>query len=209
MKQPPELFINKKVIDMKKTVSMILALAMLLTSGFSTTVLADEGHPSFPQTGVFPVIPETGANGDAPDLFSSLAGFFGGLLGGIVSSVVQTEDFGENEDDIVTVFDGCGFWESGDLKMEIVFQDGYYKVAIQENGTELSYLCVLDKMIDKGVEYSRLTGIGTGDMELDAVHPDHGQSVFIWDIGTDMLVWLRDDNPALFTRIIDSPDGNQ
>lgn len=90
------------------------------------------------------------------------------------------EDFG-GEFPADEYFNGT-FWESGDLKLEAVWQDGYYKIAILDGETELSYLCYLDE------ETGCLTGIGTGVEEFDEEQPDHGIGLFYIDDDGN-LVW--------------------
>ena len=153
-----------------------------------------------------------------------LMDFLGGLLGGTeesgesglsgLLSLFGGADvkFGGEEagDDwayegIVSIFDGT-FWESGELKMEIVFQDGYYKAAIQDGERELSYLCEYDEFEEDDRSYDRLTGIGTGDEEMDAAQPDRGRAEFIWNYWTQELTWQRDGEKIVFTQIIDPLD---
>ena len=82
----------------------------------------------------------------------------------------------------VDVYFNGTFWESGDLKLEAVWQDGYYKIAILDGERELSYLCYLDE------ETGCLTGIGTGVEEFDEEQPDHGIGLFYIDDDGN-LVW--------------------
>ena len=89
---------------------------------------------------------------------------------GAEPSETEEEDIG-GEFLVDEYFNGT-FWESGDLMLDVVWQDGYYKVAIMDGETELSYLCYLDE------ETRCLTGIGTGVAEFDEEQPDHGIGLF-------------------------------
>ena len=185
---------------MKKVLSLILALAVLLACAVLPAG-AEEG-PVFPDM-IGEILENTGDAGGI-GLMDMLGGFFGGFG----NNTVTEEDSDSYSEGIITSFDGT-FWESGDLKMEICYQDGYYKVAILEDGTELSYLCAFDEIIEDDTGYGRLTGIGTGDPETDGTQPDHGQTVFIWNYFTEEITWQRESGEIVFMRIIDPLDGSK
>ena len=148
---------------------------------------------------------EGGDNGNAGML--GLVSLYGGLNGASMSfGGDESEDWaGEG---IISAFDST-YWECGDLKMEIVFQDGYYKVAVLEGDTELSYLCKYEENTEGEELEAKLIGIGTGDEEMNAVQLDHGITEFIWDVWHENLIWNRNGEALVFTRIIDPLDESE
>lgn len=141
---------------------------------------------------------------------SGLLGLFGGLTEGAEESSEWT---GEEDQDyeIETIFNNT-YWESGELEMVSVWQDGYYKVAIQDGDTELSYLCTAGDYVDEAeqVQFSVLRGIGAGDEETTAAQADHGEGTFLYDWRTDEIIWTKPDGTrTVFTHIIDPLDNSQ
>ncbi len=104
------------------------------------------------------------------------------------------------------IFNGTE-WESGDLHLTIVWQDGYYKAVVTENGEEKwVYLCEYGDYIDEAAEamFSSLTGIGTGDEELTEKQEDHGQAAFYYNFITEEMVWKKaDGTDVIFTQAAD------
>ena len=112
-------------------------------------------------------------------------------------------DDGEEGFMIDEIFNGTE-WESGDLHLTIVWQDGYYKAVVKERGEEKwVYLCEYGDYIDEAAEamFSCLTGIGTGDEELTETQEDHGQAAFYYNFITEEMVWQKaDGTDVIFTQ---------
>lgn len=134
---------------------------------------------------------------------------FGSMMGGGEGMTVEWNEEGDSQSvEIDMSFNGT-YWENGNLKLEAVFQDGYYKVAITGGETELSYLCEYEELVDEaqGAQFSALRGIGTGDAEQDKTQPDKGQATFIYDWRTDEIIWRKPDGTeTVFTHIVDPLD---
>ena len=150
--------------------------------------------------------PQEGGS-EGADAFSSL---FGALMGGFTDDGMMAD--GEEESyEIDEAFNGT-FWKNGDTKLESVWQDGYYKVAVTQGDTELSYLCQQEDVVDEAqeVQFSCLRGIGTGDEDTDKTQPDHGKASFLYDWRTDELIWKQaDGTETVFSHIVDPLDGSQ
>ena len=97
-------------------------------------------------------------------------------------------------------------WANGNLKLIIVWQDGYYKAVVMEDGEEKwVYLCEYGDYIDEAAEamFSSLTGIGTGDEELTKTQEDHGQATFYYNFMTEEMVWKKTDGTdVIFTPVV-------
>ena len=167
-------------------------------------------------TGLGQMMLNAAQNDETGEGVMGMLGMFGALLGGLNGE--STGDFsgffsGEEPmadwqfDGIVSDLDNT-FWECGDLKLESVFQDGYYKLLILDGSAELSYLCEYEEYVEDDVGYSRLIGIGTGDEEMNEVQPDHGKAVFTLNAWTGELIWQRDGEKLVFHQIIDPLDGS-
>ena len=104
------------------------------------------------------------------------------------------------------IFNGTE-WESGNLHLSIVWQDGYYKAVVMENGEEKwVYLCEYGDYIDEAAEamFSCLTGIGTGDEELTETQEDHGRTMFYYNFIKNEMVWQKADGThVIFTQAAD------
>ena len=172
----------------------------------------------------------TGEESEDSEGLDSLLGLFGGLMGGtdeegeglegllgLFGSFMGSEegftgaDYGEMDASYWAdlTFDGT-FWESGEAKMETVFQDGYYKILVTENDTQSVYLCEYEELEQDEQLLIRLNGIGTGDEERTAQQPDHGVTTFVYTPFDAALTWQRADGTELvFTQIIDPLDGIQ
>ena len=96
-------------------------------------------------------------------------------------------------------------WQSGELTMHIVWQDGYYKAVVMENGVEKwVYLCEYGDYIDEAAEamFSCLTGIGTGDEELTETQEDHGETTILYDWRSNEIIWKKaDGKEMIFTAV--------
>ena len=144
------------------------------------------------------------------------------LMGGAAVPAAREEtaentewDAGENEENadegyvIDLMFDGT-YWESGDLQLGSIWQDGNYKVTITGGEAELSYLCTYDDVVIDDVTVTRLTGIGAGDEETTAAQPDHGIATFLYNFMTEELIWRQaDGQETVFKRIIDPLDDSR
>ena len=153
----------------------------------------------------------SGAAGEDSEGLEGLLGLFGGLMGG--EAGFTGADYGESDANdgywVDLTFDGT-YWESGETKLETVFQDGYYKILVTENDTEFVYLCEYEELEQDEQLLIRLNGIGTGDDELTAQQPDHGVTAFVYNPFEATLTWQRADGSELvFTQIIDPLDGIQ
>ncbi len=152
-----------------------------------------------------------GEEGDSGMLSENLEGLLGTLLGGAFAG----DDWGAGNDEdydgyeIVTIFNGT-FWENDSLSLEIVWQDGYYKAVVSENGEEKwFYLCENGDYVDEAAEaeFSCLNGIGTGDEETTASQEDHGETTFIYDWRTDEMIWKqKDGTETVFAHVTDPLD---
>lgn len=117
----------------------------------------------------------------------------------------EAESEGASEEESLVIDENFNstYWESGDLKLTAVWQDGDYKIAIQDGETELSYLCEMD------METGRLNAIGTGVAEFDEEQPDHGRGVFFINEEGNLVRQDPEGNETVFTRIIDPLDGSR
>ena len=188
--------------------------------------IADQVSMIISLFGMFAGMAESSENGEGVlDLFGAMMGGAEGADEGGMAGLLSLfgggafeDDAGIEDDDsddfeqygILTDFDGT-FWEGSDgLALESVWQDGYYKLAIQDGDEELSYLCEYEEVVEEDTAYARFTGIGTGVQELDALQPDGGKAVFIYDFWTHVLTWQRaNGSEAVFTRIIDPLDESE
>ena len=107
------------------------------------------------------------------------------------------------------MFNGT-YWESGDLLLETVWEDGYYQVTVTGGDTALSYRCAYeDNIVIDDTGYCRLTGIGADDGQAPA-QADHGVSAFLYSYETQTLTWQQaDGQETVFTRIIDPLDESE
>ncbi len=172
--------------------------------------IADQLVPVFSMLGFFVSMANSEDGGEA------LMEMFGGLMGGDGSSSFLSgewneeedddseEDYGDSEEnaepDYSFYYSGV-IWESGDLTLESVWQDDYYKIAILDGETEYAYLCELDAAT--GIA----AGIGTGDLETAETQPDHGIAAF--RITEDEhLIWQKaDGGEVAFTRYVSPLSG--
>ena len=115
----------------------------------------------------------------------------------------ETDDTGDYMID--EAFNGTT-WQSGELTMHIVWQDGYYKAVVMENGVEKwVYLCEYGDYIDEAAEamFSCLTGIGTGDEELTETQEDHGETTILYDWRSNEIIWKKaDGTEMIFTAAV-------
>ena len=132
--------------------------------------------------------------------------------GGMMGAMADMLDFSVSEEE--NPYDGAAidgffnstYWENGNLKLTAVWQDGYYKVLIQDGEKEWVYLCEEDQ------ETGRKKGIGCGDPDQTETQEDHGIATFYtqWENNRDEMVWEKaDGSKTVFTRIIDPLDGTQ
>ncbi len=120
-------------------------------------------------------------------------------------------DFSSPEDELYNDVSIDGFfngtyWENGNLKLTSVWQDGYYKILIQDGGQEWIFLCEEDQ------ETGRKQGIGCGDPDQTEAQEDQGIATFYtqWDNNRDEMVWEKaDGSKVAFSRIIDPLDETQ
>lgn len=132
----------------------------------------------------------------------------GGMMGAIADMMDSALSEGEdlyNDVAIDGFFNGT-YWESGNLKLTSVWQDGYYRILIQDGGQEWIYLCEEDP------ETSWKKGVGCGDPDQTEAQEDHGVATFYtqWDNNRDEMVWEKaDGSKVVFSRIIDPLDETQ
>ena len=128
--------------------------------------------------------------------------------GDMMGAVAGMPDFSSSEDELYNdvaidgFFNGT-YWESGDLKLASVWQDGYYKILIQDGEQEWIYLC------DEDQETGRKQGIGCGEPDQTEAQEDHGIAAFYtqWENNRDEMVWEKaDGSKVIFSLIIDPLD---
>ena len=118
-------------------------------------------------------------------------------------SFAESGDDGDWDGDALGVdalFDGT-WWESGDLQLESVWQDGSYRISVLDGESRLSYLCAEDP--ETGYKVS------TGAAEGDAGLADQGGAVFRFEEkdNTGRIIWQKPDgSETAFTRIEDPLD---
>ena len=130
--------------------------------------------------------------------------------GGIMETMAGMMDFSVEDDPYAGVaidgfFNGT-YWESGNLKLTSVWQDGYYKILIQDGEKEWIYLCEEDR------ETGWKKGIGCGDPDQTEAQEDHGIATFYpqFENNGEEMVWEKTDgSKVVFSRIIDPLDETQ
>ncbi|MBR0218281.1 MAG: hypothetical protein IJQ33_03680 [Clostridia bacterium] len=178
--------------------------------------IADQLAPVISMLGLFAGLAESEDGGEA--IAGMLGGMLGGLMGGAMGGAMGDadslfslgddwiSDFGEDEDEEseedyepdYTAYYYDMLWVNGETKLESVYQDEYYKIAITEGDKELAYLCELDAAT--GIA----TGIGTGDPDTTEAQPDHGVATF-YITEDDQLVWKKADGEEVFFTGYESP----
>ena len=175
--------------------------------------IADQLAPVITMLGLFAGLAESEDGGEA--IAGMLGGMLGGLMGGAMGDADSLfslgddwiSDFGEDEEEEeaeedyepdYTAYYYDVLWVSGETKLESVYQDEYYKIAITEGDKELAYLCELNAAT--GIA----TGIGTGDPETTETQPDHGVATFSIT-EDDQLVWKKADGEEIFFTPYESP----
>ena len=133
------------------------------------------------------------------------AGNMMGMMAGMMDFSSSEEEDPYADVAIDGIFNST-YWESGDLKLTSVWQDGYYKILIQDGEKEWIYLCEEDH--DTGWK----KGIGCGDPDQTEIQEDHGIATFYtrWENNRDEMIWEKaDGSQTVFTRIIDPLDETQ
>lgn len=173
--------------------------------------IADQLAPVISLLGLFAGLAESEDGGEA--VADVLSGMLGGLMSGAISDADSLLSLGDDwmtweeeeeeepeeeyEPDYISYYYDM-LWVSGDLTLESVYQDEYYKIAITEGDKELAYLCELDAAT--GIA----TGIGTGDPETTEAQPDHGIATFCIT-EDDQLIWKKADGEEVVFTGYNSP----
>ena len=128
---------------MKRIVSLLLALALLLTCAFPAA-LAEETS-ALPQEKLTNVLSMfSGLAGKLKDTVRiGLAGLFAGLMGGLRGNGDgdwASQDADDWSDGILSDFDGT-FWESGEIRLATSYEQGNYRFSIRDGGAVSSFLC--------------------------------------------------------------------
>ena len=132
---------------MKKALSFLLSLVMLAACACPAAALAEEES-----SGWFSGLMD-GAKNAAEKGLSGLMKLLGGLMGEKEPlPAEEEEEYAEEEarSDIAEFFD-CTFWEGDGRTMAIAYQDGAFRITVQDGEIPLSYLCEAEEVAEGDV----------------------------------------------------------
>ena len=185
---------------LKKALSFLLSLVMLAACACPAAALAEEES-----SGWFSGLMD-GAKNAAEKGLSGLMKLLGGLMGEKEPlPAEEEEEYAEEEarSDIAEFFD-CTFWEGDGRTMAIAYQDGAFRITVQDGEIPLSYLCEAEEVAEGDSGFYRFTSLGA-----EGEQPGHGKAVFQTEFWSQEITWQRDGESIVFSRLSDPLDNSE